>query len=63
MIHNRRKNNARQTLRSIRRQPDPSLYRLLKMFLLTASIQIIQMKKWSLESTQFILRQQSMPAS
>ena len=62
MIHNRRRNNVRKTLWSIRRHPNPSLYQLLTRFLLKASIQMIQMKKWCLESTQSILRQQSKPA-
>ena len=38
-----------------------SLPVIIPMFLMKASIQMIQMKKWFPESTQFILRQQWMP--
>ena len=56
-----KKKQRSQDIWYIRHHPDPSLYRLLPMFLMMASIQMTQTKKWFPEPTQFVLRQQWMP--
>ena len=63
-IHNRRKNNVREKIRSTRRQPIPFPCRSLQRFPLMASIQKIPMsarKKLLLQPTQLMLLQQPMP--